>query len=45
MKIHYLKIWPDYFDLIYRGEKTFELRKNDRDFKKRRSFDIKRIYY
>lgn len=30
--IHDLKIWPDYFDSIDRGEKTFELRKNDRGF-------------
>lgn len=29
---HWLKTWPDYFDAIWRGEKRFEIRKNDRDF-------------
>lgn len=32
MKVHYLKIKPQYFKDIERGVKTFELRKNDRDF-------------
>lgn len=32
MKIHELKIWPIYFEKVLSGEKTFELRKNDRDF-------------
>lgn len=32
MKVHYLKIKPEYFKDIERGVKTFELRKNDRDF-------------
>lgn len=31
-KIHELKILPQYFNKISSGEKTFELRKNDRDF-------------
>ena len=31
--IHELKTWPEYFQLIESGEKSFELRKNDRDFK------------
>lgn len=30
--IHELKMTPPYFYLLERGEKTFELRKNDRDF-------------
>lgn len=30
--IHELKILPDYFDPIMEGAKTFEVRKNDRDF-------------
>jgi hypothetical protein len=34
MKEHQLKTWPEYFKAIHRGEKTFELRNNDRDFKK-----------
>lgn len=29
---HELKTWPVYFDRIERGEKQFEVRKNDRDF-------------
>jgi hypothetical protein len=34
MKKHELKTWPKYFKAVQKGEKTFELRKNDRDFKK-----------
>jgi hypothetical protein len=30
--IHELKTWPEYFQLMESGKKTFELRKNDRDF-------------
>lgn len=33
MKTHELKTWSQYFEAIIAGEKTFELRKNDRDFK------------
>ena len=33
MTTHQLKTWPDYFEAIARNEKTFEVRKNDRDFK------------
>lgn len=33
MAIHILKTWPQYFASIVRGEKNFEIRKNDRDFK------------
>ena len=33
MKIHKLKTWPEYFELMTTGKKTFELRENDRDFK------------
>lgn len=32
MKTHDLKTWPSYFEAVRRGEKTFEVRKNDRDF-------------
>ncbi len=28
-----LKVWSEYFDAILSEEKTFEVRKNDRDFK------------
>ena len=32
--IHELKILPEYFNAIISGEKTFEVRKNDRPFHK-----------
>lgn len=31
-KTHDLKIWPTYFGAILNGDKTFELRKDDRGF-------------
>lgn len=31
--IHELKIYPDFFQAVISGEKTFEIRKNDRQFK------------
>ena len=30
---HELKTWPDYYDAIARGLKTFEIRQNDRGYK------------
>ena len=30
---HKLKTWPPYFQAMLRGDKNFELRTNDRDFK------------
>lgn len=33
IKLHVLKIKREYFNDILRGRKTFELRRNDRDFK------------
>ena len=30
---HVLKIYPKYFDDILEGNKNFEIRKNDRDFR------------
>lgn len=32
MATHYLKCWEMYFDPIAEGRKTFEIRKNDRDY-------------
>ena len=32
MKVHILKTWPVYFERVDSGDKTFEVRKNDRDF-------------
>lgn len=29
---HKLKIWPRMFEAVQRGDKTFEIRKNDRDY-------------
>ena len=33
-QLHELKIYPQYFDAILDGNKKFEIRKNDRNFKK-----------
>lgn len=33
-KIHDLKILPEYFESIIAGDKTFEVRLNDRNYKK-----------
>jgi ASC-1-like (ASCH) protein len=32
MNKHKLKILPEYFDAVCSGKKSFEIRKNDRDF-------------
>jgi len=32
MKTHNLKTWPQYFERVLDGSKTFEVRNNDRDF-------------
>jgi hypothetical protein len=31
--VHDLKTWPEYFEQLDNGEKTFEIRRNDRGFK------------
>lgn len=31
-KKHFLKILPEYFNEVQKGNKTFELRKDDRDY-------------
>src|SRR5215475_5366573 len=33
MTVHRLKTWPEYFDAIECGDKNFEVRRNDRDFR------------
>lgn len=32
-KFHHLKTWPRFFQPMWNGEKPFEIRKNDRDFR------------
>lgn len=32
MQHHDLKTWPEYYKRVETGQKTFEVRKNDRDF-------------
>lgn len=32
MKTHHLKTWPEYFQAVRSGAKTFEARKDDRDY-------------
>lgn len=33
MTRHLLKAWPQFFNPVYSGQKPFEIRKNDRNFK------------
>ena len=33
MTVHRLKSWPEFFEPLLDGSKTFELRKNDRDYR------------
>lgn len=32
--VHELKTWKQYFEEVFMGRKTFEIRKNDRNFKR-----------
>ena len=41
--IHELKIWNEYFEEVFMGYKTFEVRKNDRDFKKGDTLILKKL--
>lgn len=33
MTFHELKVWPEYFAAMVDGRKSFEVRKNDRDYR------------
>lgn len=33
-RVHHVKIWPEFFEAIAKGLKTFEYRLNDRDYRK-----------
>ena len=41
---HTLKTWPQYFDAVARGEKTYEVRKNDRGFQRGDVVVLQRTY-
>jgi len=42
--MHELKTWPHFYRAIIVGEKTFEIRKNDRDFKVGDTLVFKEFY-
>ena len=44
MKVHDLKTWPDYFWAVARGDKPFEVRKNDRGYEPG-DLLVLRLYY
>lgn len=41
MTWHALKTWPEFFQPLWEGRKTFELRINDRDFKEGDILDLR----
>jgi hypothetical protein len=43
-KIHELKCWPRYFKAIEAGEKTFEVRKLDRDYEVGDLLELREFY-
>lgn len=42
MLVHELKTWPQYWDAVKRGEKTFEVRRDDRGFQKGDILELQR---
>ena len=40
MTTHQLKTWPEFFEKVWVGEKTFEVRKDDRDFQVGDTLDL-----
>lgn len=40
---HILKTWPTYWDAVERGDKTFEVRINDRSFQKGDVVTLRRL--
>lgn len=43
-RIHELKCWPQYFDAVVSGEKTFEVRRDDRGFQTGDVVELQRTY-
>jgi hypothetical protein len=41
---HELKTWPQYFDAVARGEKNFEVRRDDRGFQKGDILELQRTH-
>ena len=41
-QVHQLKTWPQYWDAVQRGEKTFEVRKDDRGFQRGDILELQR---
>ena len=44
MQKHSLKCWPPFFEQIKSGEKTFELRQNDRNFQVNDILELNEFY-
>lgn len=40
--VHQLKTWPQYWDAVKSGEKTFEVRRDDRGFQKGDVLELQR---
>lgn len=44
MTEHRLKTWPIFFEAVERGDKTFEVRKNDRSFQRGDTLVLERYH-